>query len=65
MRTPIFKVICDDEPISMDYPCAITPSQYKPGEDDEVLASIAGLSVGESRTIGGGAAVQFTITRIR
>jgi len=61
MRLPIFKVVCDDEPLSMDYPCAVSADAIRRNGDFETLAAITFLRVGASITVGGGAAVQFTL----
>jgi hypothetical protein len=77
MRVPIFKVTCDDEPISMDYPCAVSlQTLYDNGDPayDAVYTNVNPpawaprfvlLERGCSVTVGGGAGVQFTIERIR
>jgi len=65
MRVPIFKVVCDDEPISMDYPCAVSRATLEANGDWLTVEAVMGLRVGQDVTVGGGAAVQFTLTRIR
>ena len=64
MRVPIFRVTCDDDPSDPAYPCAVSlQTIYMNG--DSVIDDVSGLRKGESDTVGGGAAVQFTLTRIR
>ena len=69
MRTPIFRIVNDDDPMDYVYPCTVTINAFD-GLDyynpqDRILDRISALSVNESVTVGGGAAVQFTIERIR
>lgn len=53
-----YRIVCDDAPLDPDYP-------YLTDELDEITAEdMRGCKVGESRTVGGGASVQFTITRL-
>ena len=63
MREPIYRIVNDDDPSDYAYPMAATRDNFA-GEPD-IYADVVPLVVGESVTIGGGAAVQFTITRIR
>ena len=63
MRVPIFRVVCDDDPSDCRYPCGVSLDDL--GEEPDVYADAAVLPVGESMTVGGGAGVQFTLTRIR
>ena len=63
MRLPIFKITNDDDPMDCETPCAVTLDAFA-GEYD-VYADVQPLLVGQSVTVGGGAAVQFTLTRIR
>lgn len=67
MRLPIFKIVNDDDPMDYVYPVSLTPIALKDTAalDDETLDECLGLRTGESVTVGGGAAPQFTITRIR
>ena len=62
VREPIYRIVCDDLS-DYAYPMAATRENFD-GEPD-VYADVVPLAIGESVTIGGGAAVQFTITRIR
>lgn len=66
-RNPIFRVTNDDDPGDYDYPMAATWAQVEEGlrADGDALARVREARVGERVTVGGGAAVQFTITRIR
>ena len=63
MREPVYKIVNDDDPMDYEYPLAATLENFD-GEPD-VYADVQPLAVRESVTVGGGAAVQFTITRIR
>jgi len=63
MREPVYKIVNDDDPSDYAYPMAATLENFD-GEPD-VYADVQPLAVRESVTVGGGAAVQFTITRIR
>jgi len=65
MRIPIFRVVCDDDPSDTSYPCAVSARTIRENGDFETLAAITFLPMGESITVGGGASVQFTLTRIR
>ena len=67
VRQPVYRVTCDDfsDPA---YPLAVTPAGLIEAGDTETFAALydaAPLHVGDSITVGGGAAVQFTLTRIR
>lgn len=64
MRVPIFRVTCDDAPNDPAYPCAVSlPTLYE--NADPATDDVCTLTVGQSITVGGGAGVQFTLTRIR
>ena len=63
MREPIYRITNDDDPSDYAYPMAATLENFD-GEPD-VYADVQPLGVRESVTVGGGAAVQFTILRIR
>jgi len=70
MREPIYRVTNDDDPLDYDFPCAVSlatlEQRYQDGDDiDGSYPRTLALAMGESITMGGGAAVQFTITRIR
>ena len=65
MRTPIFRVTNDDDPLDYTYPCALSEPQLRDVDEREVYEQASALTVGQSVTVGGGAAVQFTIERIR
>ena len=68
MRQPVYRVICDDDPLDPDYPIAVTPASLIETGDTETFAALyeaAPIRVGDSVTVGGGAAPQFTLTRIR
>lgn len=67
MRTPVFKVTNDDDPMDYEFPIGVTLSGLADCFDHKAddYAPARALRVGESFTVGGGAAVQFTITRIR
>ena len=65
MRVPIFRIVNDDDPSDYTYPCALSEPQLRDVGEREVYNLAVTLGVGESVTVGGGAAVQFTITRIR
>ena len=65
MRIPIFKVRNDDDPGDYQYPCALSEPQLRDVDEREVYDQAIALLVGQSVTVGGGASVQFTLTRIR
>jgi len=67
MRVPIFKITNDDNPMDYAYPLMTEGRDFADAnENDPALVSeVLGLRVGSSVTVGGGAAVQFTIQRIR
>jgi len=65
MRTPIFKITNDDDPGDYQYPCALSEPQLRDVDEREVYDQAIALLVGQSVTVGGGAAVQFSIKRIR
>jgi len=65
MREPVYKIVNDDDPSDYAYPMAVSASTIRKSGDFETLAAITFLPISESITVGGGAAVQFTITRIR
>ena len=67
MRVPIFKITNDDDPMDYEYPQIVTQDSFydDDGYDPPLSYQVGVLSVGSSITVGGGAAVQFTITRIR
>ena len=77
MRVPIFKIVNDDDPMDYYYPCAVSlQTLYDNGDPayDAVYTNVnppawtprfALLERGCSVTVGGGAAPQFTLTRIR
>ena len=64
MREPIYRVTNDDDPGDYIYPIAVSWRTLAENGDTAIL-DVAPLKVGQSVTIGGGAAVQFTMTRIR
>lgn len=67
MRAPIYRITNDDDPNDYDYPMAANLAQIEEAltlNPDSFIA-ISALNVGEEVAIGGGAAVQFTIERIR
>jgi hypothetical protein len=65
MRIPIYKVRNDDNPLDPQYPIALSEPQLRDVDEREVYDQAIALLVGQSVTVGGGAAVQFTIERIR
>ena len=67
MRTPIFKITNDDDPLDYAYPVVVTLDGIvdDDGFEPSVRALCGPLAVGQSVTVGGGAAGQFTIERIR
>ena len=77
MRLPIFKVRNDDDPLDPQYPIAVSlQTLYDNGDPayDAVYTNVNPpawapcfvlLERGCSVTVGGGAAVQYTIKRIR
>jgi hypothetical protein len=65
MREPVYKIVNDDDPGDYAYPMAVSARTIREAGDFETLAAITFLPVRQSVTVGGGAAVQFTITRIR
>ncbi len=65
MRTPIFRVVNDDDPSDYWTPRAMTLQGFTDAGDDETYDACKPLNVGDSITVGGGAGTQFTLTRIR
>ena len=67
MRAPIFKITNDDDPMDYEYPQVVTAEAFydDDGYDPPLSYQVGVLSVGQSVTVGGGASVQFTISRIR
>lgn len=66
MRVPIYRVTNDDDPSDYAYPLAIAHDDLPDDGFVPTVRTLArGLDVGQNVTIGGGAAPQFTLTRIR
>jgi hypothetical protein len=65
MRTTIYRIQNDDDPLDYQYPMALSLAQLRDADEPEVWPVASRLMVGESFTIGGGAAVQFSVKRIR
>ena len=67
MRVPIFRVVSDDDPFDPDYPCALSHATLIDLQNHGDLPGldVDSIRVGQFVTVGGGAAQQFTITRIR
>ena len=65
MRAPIFKITNDDDPMCIDYPMALSLAQIRDADEENIVHWSERARVRESMTVGGGAAVQFTIERIR
>lgn len=78
MRVPIFRVVCDDDPTAKPFAVSLQTlyEQSKDGDPtfDQVYTNVnppcwtpcfVPLERGCSVTVGGGAGVQFTLTRIR
>lgn len=61
---PTYRIVNDDDPADFTYPCECSLADLVDTGDDETLRAVSPLARGESVTVGGGAAVQFTITRI-
>ena len=67
MRVPIFRVSCDDDPSDYSYPCAVSLDTLRElcDDGDPTYMDVCDCAIGQSVTVGGGAAVQFTLKRIR
>jgi len=65
MRERVYKITNDDDPMDCYYPLATTGASILFAGDVETYDAMRPLRPGQSVTVGGGAAVQFTITRIR
>jgi len=65
MRLPIFKITNDDDPGDYTFPRMVSWPDLVASGDTQTVDAVLLLPVGQSVTVGGGAAVQFTITRIR
>lgn len=65
MRVPIYRVSCDDDPSDYQFPRAVAWPDLVASGDTQTVDAVLLLPVGQSVTVGGGAAVQFTIERIR
>lgn len=61
----VYRIVNDDDPMDVDFPAEVTLTGFVALGEDDVTVAVRGLAVGESVTVGGGAAVQFTITRVR
>jgi len=64
MRERVYKITNDDDPMDYQYPKALPLVAFAQGRPNP-FREVAALAVKQSVTVGGGAAVQFTITRIR
>ena len=65
MREPIYRVVNDDDPMDYEHPCAVSLATIRGNGETDLADDLSVLRVGASLTIGGGAAVQHTLTRIR
>lgn len=65
---PRYFIANDDDPMDMDLADGreyATLQDFVDAGDEETLRAVAPLAPGESVTVGGGAATQYTLTRIR
>ena len=65
MRVPIYRITNDDDPLDYEYPVAVSWTTLVDSGDTQTVLDVAPLARGQSVTVGSGAAVQFTLTRIR
>jgi hypothetical protein len=67
MRVPIFRVVNDDDQMDYQFPCGVSLDTLRElrDEGDPTYFDVCDCAIGQSVTVGGGAAVQFTLTRIR